>query len=315
MTATISICIPCYKSEQYIRTTIESALAQTVPATEILISDDRSPDRSFEIVKEYQGLPRTRIMCPPQRTTLGGHYRFLLEQATSDYACFLSSDDALMPHFIERMQREVENEDNIGMVAGACLECNSRLVPTRLRGGRLPKEAFEPPDGFHHFKRGNGYTISVSLLSRKILANTPPIPPQGDLATDWCWAMLLGASGKLKFVREPLGYYRVHSANAGHDNEDAWLRATAEMLTFLKGYLAPELGNELVLPLQRIRSYLEKRRDGESNEVAARTFTATFKDFAKALIALRYRTLSPPIRKAEQGISVALERARNSHIS
>ena len=48
---TISICIPCYNSERYIRTTIESALAQTVPADEILISDDRSPDRSFEIVK------------------------------------------------------------------------------------------------------------------------------------------------------------------------------------------------------------------------------------------------------------------------
>jgi len=310
MTATISICIPCYKSERYIRTTIESVLAQTVPATEILISDDRSPDRSFEIVKEYEGFPRVRIMRPPHRTTLGGHYRFLLEQSTSDYVCFLSSDDALMPHFVETMQREVNNEDNIGMVAAACLECNSKLIPTRLRGGGLPKEVFEPPNGFHHFKRGNTYTISVSVLSRKILINTPPIPPQGDLATDWCWSMLLGAKGKIKFVRKPLGYYRIHTTNAGHNNEDAWQKATAEMLVFLKDYFELELGNELEKPLQRIRGQIEKRHRGETEEIAERAFTVRVNDFAKILIAFRYRWLSRTIRKAEKGTSVTLERAR-----
>ena len=88
MAKTISICIPCYNSEKYIRTTIESALAQSLPADEILMSDDRSPDRSFEIVKEYEGVPRVRILRPPQRTTLGGHYRFLLEQATRTSSAF-----------------------------------------------------------------------------------------------------------------------------------------------------------------------------------------------------------------------------------
>src|ERR1700722_6644736 len=100
MAAAISICIPCYKSERYIRTTIESALAQTVPADEILISDDNSPDRSYEIVKEYEGLASIRIIRPPQRLSLGEHYRFLLNHATGDYLCFLSSDDALMPTFV-----------------------------------------------------------------------------------------------------------------------------------------------------------------------------------------------------------------------
>ena len=117
MAATISICIPCYKSERFIRTTIESVLAQNVPADEILISDDNSPDRSFEIVKEYEGLPRVRIIRPPQRISLGEHYRFLLEHASGDYLCFLSSDDALMPSFVETMRCEIEN--NVSLVAAA----------------------------------------------------------------------------------------------------------------------------------------------------------------------------------------------------
>src|ERR1700739_1866262 len=114
MAATISICIPCYKSERYIRTTIESALGQGVAADEILISDDNSPDRSYEIVKEYEGIPGVRIIRPPQRISLGEHYRFLLEEAKGDYICFLSSDDALMPSFVETMRAGLE--DNVAMI-------------------------------------------------------------------------------------------------------------------------------------------------------------------------------------------------------
>jgi glycosyltransferase involved in cell wall biosynthesis len=310
MSATISICIPCHKSERYIRTTIESALAQTVPADEILISDDRSPDKSFEIVKEYADVPRVRIMRPPQRTTLGGHYRFVLEQATSDFICFLSSDDALIPGFVERMQREIGNDQDIGMVAGACLECDSNLTPMRLRGGRLPKGVFLPPEGFHHFKRGNGYTISVSALSRRILLGSPLLPPQADLATDWYWAMILGTRGKLKFVRDPLGYYRIHASNAAYNNEDAWFAAAAEMLVFLRDQLEPHLGGELDALVQRNLVYREERRLGRAVSSKAPNLSTRIKNLAKGLIALRYRALSKPIRQAERGISVTLEQAR-----
>jgi hypothetical protein len=61
-----------------------------VTADRILISDDRPADRSLEIIQkygaaaEYEGLPRVCILRPPERASLGGHDRFLLEQASSD---------------------------------------------------------------------------------------------------------------------------------------------------------------------------------------------------------------------------------------
>jgi glycosyltransferase involved in cell wall biosynthesis len=137
---TLSICIPCYKSERFIRTTIESALDQTSPADEVLISDDNSPDRSFEIVKEYAALERVRIIRPPQRITLGEHYRFLLENPTTDYVCFLSSDDALVPSFVETMRKNLE--PGVAMIAASTVECDSHLVPTRSRERPCPKKPF-----------------------------------------------------------------------------------------------------------------------------------------------------------------------------
>jgi len=310
MAKTISICIPSYNCEKYVRTTIESALGQTVPADEILISDDQSPDRSFEIVKEYEGIARVRILRPPQRTTLGGHYRFLLEQATSDYICFLSSDDALMPNFIEIMHREFENEENVSLIAGACLETDSKLTPKKTRGTGPPAHSLDPPAGFTYMTRGCYYSISFSLLSRTILLDSPRIPAAGDLTTDWCWALMLGVRGKVKFVQQPLGYYRIHGNNAGHNRDKEWQEAVVVMLEFLRKYLAPELGDQLLPWLKITYGQIERRRLGVVEEPPHATFKERLKNVAKRGIALRYRGLPDNLRLAERGVSVALRGVR-----
>jgi glycosyltransferase involved in cell wall biosynthesis len=304
MAAIISICIPCYKSERYIRTTIESALAQTSPADELLISDDNSPDRSFEIVKEYEGLPRVRIIRPSQRISLGEHYRFLLEHSRGDYLCFLSSDDALMPSFVETMRGEIEN--NVSLVAAASLECNENLIPRRARGIALPSTSFDPPQGFHYFSTGNGYTISFALMARQFLLQIPALPKDADLATDWYWALMLGTKGTVKFVRKPLGYYRVHGSNAGHDNTHNWRKACAAMLAFTKKNIDAELGQSLESRLEGIQNAIASAERGEVEAFLPRSLKARAKESARKLVALRYRSLPEFILKAEQGVGMAL---------
>ena len=148
---TISVCIPCYNSERYIRTTIESVLAQNTPVDELIISDDHSPDSSFAICQEYAGLRRVTVTRPPERTTLGGHYRFLLSKATSDYICFLSSDDALSPNFISTMHAALMQHDDLAIIAGSCVETDKHLVAQRIRGGGLPARTLMPPESFGVF--------------------------------------------------------------------------------------------------------------------------------------------------------------------
>src|SRR5271154_5941487 len=309
MATTISICIPCYKSERYIRTTIESALAQTVPADELLISDDNSPDRSFEIVKEYEGLPRVRIIRPAQRISLGEHYRFLLEHSRGDYLCFLSSDDALMPTFLETMRGKIEN--NVSLVAAASLECNEKLIPRRARGTGLPSTTLNPPEGFHFFSASNGYTISFALLARQFLLQFPPLPKDADLATDWYWALMLGTKGKVKFLRTPLGYYRVHGSNAGHDNADNWRKACAAMLAFTKRNINAGLGQPLDGRLEEIQKAVTSAEGGEVETFLPPSLKTRAKESARKLVALRYRSLPEFILKAEQGIGMALTAARS----
>ena len=48
---TFGVC--AYKQEQFIREAVEAALAQTYSPLEIILSDDCSPDRTFEIMQEW----------------------------------------------------------------------------------------------------------------------------------------------------------------------------------------------------------------------------------------------------------------------
>jgi hypothetical protein len=107
-----------------------------------------------------------------------------------------------------------------------------------IKGAALPKETFSPPAGFRHFTVGNTYIISATVFDRRMLLTVPPLPHDADLATDWYWALSMGTRGKLKFVREPMGYYRVHGSNAANSKHGEWRKATYAMLTFSPGAVA-----------------------------------------------------------------------------
>ena len=154
------------------------------------------------------------------------------------------------------------------------------------------------------------YSISFSLLSRAILLACPPVPPAGDLSTDWCWALMLGARGKIKFVERPLGYYRIHGENAGHNRDKDWQDAVVVMLEFLREYLGGALGDQLLPWLKITQGQIENRRLGLPDATPAVNAKDRLKNIAKRVIALRYRSLPEHIRKAEQGIGVALLASR-----
>ena len=90
----VSIVIPCFNREQYIGASIESCLAQTHAAAEIVVVDDGSTDRSVAKIQSYG----PRVTCIQSTNQGPGHARNLgVKAATGDYVQFLDSDDLLVP--------------------------------------------------------------------------------------------------------------------------------------------------------------------------------------------------------------------------
>jgi glycosyltransferase involved in cell wall biosynthesis len=90
-----SIITCCYNAALYIREAIESALAQTHAALELIVVDDGSTDDTLEIVRSIRD-PRLRVL----EGAHGGVSRARnlgLEHATGDFVCFLDADDRWLP--------------------------------------------------------------------------------------------------------------------------------------------------------------------------------------------------------------------------
>ena len=108
----ISIIIPVYKTEQYLRECIDSVLKQTYGNIEVILVDDGSPDRAPEIIDGY-AMADSRIKAIHQENRgLSDARNTGLAAATGDYIGFLDSDDYMEPFAIEHMAAVLEETDS-----------------------------------------------------------------------------------------------------------------------------------------------------------------------------------------------------------
>ena len=115
----VTIGIPVYNSEKYLKETLESALSQTFPSIEYLIMDDCSTDTSMAIVQAYQQThPRgehIRIIHQPRNMGIGIARNRIIDEAQGQYLYFLDADDIITPDAISLLH-ENAIQNNAEMV-------------------------------------------------------------------------------------------------------------------------------------------------------------------------------------------------------
>jgi glycosyltransferase involved in cell wall biosynthesis len=115
MTPKVSICIPVYNTDKYLRKTLESIVGQTYPYHEILISDNASTDNSLKIAEEFIG-PKVKVLR--NKTTIDGlsNYNKLIEAAEGDLIALFNSDDVYGPTIIEEEVAQFIAHPELGAV-------------------------------------------------------------------------------------------------------------------------------------------------------------------------------------------------------
>lgn len=98
----VSIIIPCYNAEKWLREAIDNCLNQTYSPIEIIVIDDGSTDNSLEIIKSYG----EKLIWETGQNRGGNYARnrgFALSQG--NYIQYLDADDYLLPEKIEKQVR------------------------------------------------------------------------------------------------------------------------------------------------------------------------------------------------------------------
>lgn len=112
----VSILIPLYNSEQYIKETIISALNQTWQNKEIIVIDDGSGDRSLEIAKKFESSTTKIISKSNSGASSSRNYAFGI--SSGDYIQYLDSDDLMAPDKIEKQVFQLEREPEGAIASG-----------------------------------------------------------------------------------------------------------------------------------------------------------------------------------------------------
>ncbi len=113
--AVVSVVIPVYKAEKYIKKAVDSVLNQTFGDFELILIDDRSPDCSYEMLKEMEKND-SRIRVYQNEVNSGVSYtrNFGVDVANSEWIAFLDSDDYWEPNKLERqLPIHLENRDTV----------------------------------------------------------------------------------------------------------------------------------------------------------------------------------------------------------
>ena len=101
MTPLISVVIPCYNAEPYIREAVSSILAQSFSDFELIIVDDRSTDESSALVRQLYD-SRIRLLENQVRLGISLTRNRGLVEARGKYIAVLDADDISHPLRIEK---------------------------------------------------------------------------------------------------------------------------------------------------------------------------------------------------------------------
>ena len=109
--AEVSIIVPVYQVEKYIRQCVDSILAQTFSDFELILVDDGSRDKSGQICDEYAGLDERVKVIHKENGGLSDARNKGMDRASGNYFMFVDSDDYIAPTMIECLYESIMNEN------------------------------------------------------------------------------------------------------------------------------------------------------------------------------------------------------------
>jgi len=221
-----SVVIACYKHEAYIEECLETVYQQTFPDVELIVVDDHSPDKSFEIAQRLikkKSFGKRFASCTLLRNplNLGAHctWNRALSLARGDMIFFLNSDDAFSKDRVQIFASQygseklffgfsaVEPIDELGK------SITTHQFPTSLRYAIDRARVAGSPLSWTFLDSQIAASTGNFVLSRELLQQ---IGWLSDLkyCHDWEFALRAVTVVEPKYVESDRYMYRLHSTNS-----------------------------------------------------------------------------------------------------
>ena len=221
----VSIVIPTFNSARFLRSTLDSVLAQTLNASqwELIVVDDGSTDKTLVLAKEYlKNVANARVIHQQNGGVARARNRGWRE-ARGQWIAFLDHDDIWLPRKLELQLAQAARHGVVGCFWEKMDESGALFFQR--------DEVFcAEGNVFKTLLRGN-FIISMSLplVRRALLEKIGGFDPETVPCDDWDLWLRLAKLTTFGCVREVLVRYRKHENQQSRDELQMW-RATQKTL-------------------------------------------------------------------------------------
>ena len=204
----VSVVIPSYNHQDYIKESVLSTVNQTYPAIELIVIDDGSKDHSPEILRDLQEQYGFTLICQENQGLSKTLNKAIREYTHGKYIAVLASDDYWMKEKIEKQVDFLEENDEFALVFG-------KAYPVSKSGEILE----------------NTFVVdTVTDLTFEALIEKNPIPAttvmfrkevwkecggfnEDSYIEDWELWLKIVFRYKIAYLDEYFTYYRIHGKN------------------------------------------------------------------------------------------------------
>lgn len=213
----LTVAVPVFNGENYLRQALDSLLAQTYSDFDLLIVDNASTDTTPDIASEYgERDPRVRYHRNKSNIGAAANWFHALDLCATRYFKWAAHDDLYAPEFLERCVDALERDPSV-------VACFSRTVPISGEGKIIRIDQLETqvdtmssrPDERLYNILGHDYLCvqMYAVMRTAVLKATRPYI--GYIGWDWNTLAELALLGRIAEVNAPLFYHRLHDLAFG----------------------------------------------------------------------------------------------------
>ena len=223
----VSIIIPCYNAEQYVRNSVMSILNQTYHNLEILLTDDCSTDNTYGVLKELKETDsRVKIIRHTENRKIVYSLNELVSYSHGKYIARMDSDDISLKNRIEEQVEFLENNPDISGCGTNAFYINER--DTIIGESNLPQNINEIAYFLNYYNTFN----HPSMMLRAGVLKENPYSEEYLYAEDyelWC-RLIISKKMKLCNIADKLLKYRVYQNQSSGKNREKQASAVCKVI-------------------------------------------------------------------------------------